>query len=124
MRSVHSHPTAEIVFKEVSKELPALTLATVYRNLNQMAEQGQILRIEVNGEYHYDAHVGLHQHCVCDKCGKIVDIYHEDLSRRAIEKAEQEGFSPVSVAIIFWGVCKNCKKGVNNENDKRQKNRI
>ena len=74
---VKTHPNAETVYNHVKKELPTITLATVYRNLNAMVEAGQIIRMEINNEYHYDADTRAHQHCICRSCGKIIDVFQD-----------------------------------------------
>ncbi len=109
LKSVKTHPTAEMVYEAVAKSIPHITLATVYRNLNQMAERGEILRLEIGKEYHYDACIEKHQHCLCKKCGKIVDSMQESITKNAISKLDLEGFQPESVTITFKGICADCK---------------
>lgn len=110
LKSVKTHPTAEMVYNAVSKELPAISLATVYRNLNLLVKQGEILRLEINGEYHYDGFCDSHQHLVCEKCGKIKDIFQTGISEYALRKLKTNNFEINSVKIIFDGICNSCKK--------------
>ena len=110
LKSVKTHPTAEMVYNAVSKDLPAISLATVYRNLNLLAEQGKILRLEINGEYHYDGFCDSHQHLVCTNCGKIMDLGQKEISDYAMRKIKASDFEIKSVRIIFYGVCKDCKE--------------
>lgn len=109
LKSVHTHPTAEQVFLKVKKDLPALTLATVYRNLNQMTEQGQIVRLELNKEFHFDGDMRSHQHCVCNSCGKIDDLFQEKISQYALQEIKDNRFQPVSVTVMFYGICDTCQ---------------
>ena len=51
LKSVKTHPTAEMVYNAVVKEIPSITLATVYRNLHNLANKGKILMFEFNKEY-------------------------------------------------------------------------
>lgn len=111
LMSVDTHPTAEQVYKVVKKQIPTITLATVYRNLNGLASRKEVLRLEINKEYRFDADVSSHQHCVCSDCGKITDCFNEKISNYALDKMQNESFSPDSVSIIFSGLCKNCKGG-------------
>ena len=110
LKSVKIHPTAEAVYERVRKELPAISLATVYRNLNRMAENGEILKLEIGNEFHFDGDMCMHQHCVCKKCGRIIDVFQKELSEYAMKKADVKGFKPDCVNIIFRGYCNNCKK--------------
>ena len=109
LRSVKTHPSAEMVFKEVSKDLPAITLATVYRNLNLLADQGDILKLEINNEFRYDGDNSYHQHCVCKNCGSITDLFQEEISTYALKKFHSKDFDANSVNVIFNGVCRGCR---------------
>ena len=108
LRSVKTHPTAEDIFINVKKELPAITLATVYRNLNLLAEQGRILKLEINNEFRFDADMCAHQHWVCRQCGKIGDIFKKEISDYALRKAKPYGFDIECVTIIYNGTCQKC----------------
>lgn len=108
--SVHTHPTAEMVYTEVKKEIPTITLATVYRNLNNMAERGEVLKLEINNEFRFDGDCQCHQHCVCKRCGKITDLFRKEISRYALGKVQNADFKAESVCIIFHGHCKNCRE--------------
>ena len=94
LRSVKTHPNAEQVYKAVKKHLPAISLATVYRNLNLLAAQGKISRFEINNEYHFDAEVCNHCHCICTRCGKIIDVEKNDIPRYAMDNIDIKGFKP------------------------------
>jgi len=110
LKKVQTHPTAEAVYNEIKKELPAITLATVYRNLNLLAGQGEILRIKINNEYHYDGDTCCHQHCICKKCGKIIDCFKKEISDYALKKINLKNFNAENVCVIFKGVCKTCRR--------------
>ena len=82
------HPTAEMVYQMLKPENPNLSLGTVYRNLNLLAEQGQVLRIRsAEGPDRFDAAPKPHEHLICVRCGKLTDVDLGDLrpllSRRA-----------------------------------------
>jgi Fe2+ or Zn2+ uptake regulation protein len=109
LKSVKTHPSAEMVFNEVSRNLPAITLATVYRNLNLLADQGEILKLEVNNEFRYDGDNSFHQHCVCKDCGNIMDLFQEEISKYALNKFHSNKFDANSVNVIFNGTCVSCK---------------
>ncbi len=110
LKGVKTHPTAEQVYKKIKSKIHTISLATVHRNLNQMAEANQILKLEVKGQYHFDADTSLHQHFVCDKCGKIHDIFHPDISEYALDEIDQNKFRVNNVHIIFNGICSKCRR--------------
>jgi Fe2+ or Zn2+ uptake regulation protein len=106
--SVKCHPNAETVFNAVKKDLPSVTLATVYRNLNKMADNCEILRLEVNGEYRFDADKSMHQHAICRECGSILDFADLKLSEEILEKFSSGEFKAEDVRIFYYGKCKKC----------------
>ena len=108
LKSVKTHPNAEDVYEHVKKDLPSITLATVYRNLNLLAEQGELLKLEINNEFRFDADMCYHQHCVCRKCGKIVDVFNKKISEYALKNFESKEFKASCVTVIFKGLCKKC----------------
>lgn len=99
------HPNAERVFEAVKKEMPMITLATVYRNLNQLAEEGEIIRLEIDHEYRYDGFSKKHFHFICNNTGKIYDIENEDVIKYIKKKIPSE-FEPEKISIILRGECK------------------
>ena len=121
LQSVYSHPTAEQVYKAVKKHLPAISLATVYRNLNLLAAQGRISKFEINNEHRFDAEVCNHCHCVCTKCGKIMDVESNQIPKYAMKKINIKGFKPCCVNIMFTGICATCKGGKNECNKHNQR---
>lgn len=103
------HPTADVVYQHLRTDLPTISLGTVYRNLNQMAASGRILRLHVDGKTdHYDADTHPHAHLLCSKCGAVCDIpmnFEDDLIAQAsnISSCRVDG-----VSVLFSGLCESC----------------
>jgi len=110
LKGSREHPTAEMVYEAVKRGLPNISLATVYRNLHLLADEHKINRLEISGEYHFDGHTEHHQHGVCTKCGKIIDIENDKISEYALKNAKSEEFQPECVHIIYHGICKEGRK--------------
>lgn len=110
LKSVKTHPSAEEVYYNVREKIPKITLATVYRNLNQLTEQGKVLKLEVNGEFRFDGCTCSHQHCVCDNCGCISDNFNDKLGKKIIKEAKISNFNPRCVYVIFRGLCEKCQE--------------
>lgn len=109
LRSTKSHPTAETVYLQIRKEFPRISLGTVYRNLNLLAEQGEILRLSCgDGVEHFDATVRPHHHFICRKCGVIMDLEMPPID--SIDEMADENFSGKIEGheIYFYGTCNNC----------------
>lgn len=102
------HPTADKIYEKARKELPNISLGTVYRNLNQLAETGTIRKISTGTSDRFDKTLKDHCHFHCTKCEKIIDLpvvyvaqLKEDLMRKEGHKIEYE-------EILFTGICKEC----------------
>jgi Fur family ferric uptake transcriptional regulator len=109
LKAVKTHPAAEQVYLSVREEIPSISLATVYRNLNRMAEEGIILKLEVNGEFRFDGDTCGHQHCVCTSCGKIIDVFQKEINAYALKRMRSRYFTPDCVNIMFTGLCRSCR---------------
>ena len=44
----HEHLTAEKIFFEMKKKFPGIVLASIYNNLNMLAQRGAIKRVSFN----------------------------------------------------------------------------
>ncbi|HED6147789.1 TPA: peroxide-responsive transcriptional repressor PerR, partial [Campylobacter coli] len=75
----HEHPNIEELYEEIKKEYPSISLATVYKNLNTLQEQGLVVEINVaNQKTCYDIYEERHIHIICSKCGNIEDMSFQD----------------------------------------------
>ena len=70
-----THPNAEMIYQLAKKELPHISMGTVYRNLSAMSARGEILRIPVmDGPDRFDGDISKHDHAVCRGCGRLFDL--------------------------------------------------
>ena len=108
VRNTTEHPTAETVYSWLKPENPALSLGTVYRNLNQLVEEGSVQRLPFPIE-RYDANTAPHAHFLCRACGSVYDLtgmcYDSVLDRQA-EKVS--GHTVEQHELFFDGICANC----------------
>jgi Fur family ferric uptake transcriptional regulator len=106
---VTSHPTANEVYDMVRRRLPRIGLGTVYRNLELMADNGIILKLEVGGtQKRFDATVKPHYHIRCSSCGKVndIEIAVQEQINEVAEKASN--YKILGHHIEFSGICRNC----------------
>jgi len=109
VKKLNIHATAEQVYEYVFKKYPAVSKATVYRNLSQMAESGELLNVgSFYGSAHYDHNCHKHCHFVCKNCKRIYDIEADPFEISAGLKSA-EGFDITDCSISFSGLCRNCK---------------
>lgn len=104
------HPTAEFVYNYLKKDNPQLSLGTVYRNLQQLSDNGEISRLSIpNQPDRFDGIIEEHYHAVCEKCGKIYDIHINEMLEVDILVAEKTGLDITGHEIIFKTICPMCK---------------
>jgi Fur family peroxide stress response transcriptional regulator len=109
------HPTATEVYEAVRKQAPQVSLGTVYRNLNLMAEAGSALRISMSDEPdRFDPNTHDHHHAICDSCGRVIDT-DSSIPAELISQLEQavEGCTGVRVSqhsLYFRGLCRDCRE--------------
>lgn len=105
-----SHPTADMVYERVRARLPHISLGTVYRNLKLLAEEGQILEIEMpDGPNRYDFRTEQHYHFRCERCDAVFDVnlpYQHALN----DQLKTDGFKVRGHAIYFYGRCARCRR--------------
>lgn len=110
LRSTKSHPTAQDVFLSARDLQPQIGFATVYRTLDWLVQRGLAQEVfrDKDGAAHYDANVTRHDHAICDKCGKIIDVEAplHALAYAIIERAT--GFRIDWHATEFSGLCDAC----------------
>lgn len=110
LKNRYDHPTAEMIYQDLKKENPHLSLGTVYRNLNQLCETKLINKIDVgNPMVHYDGNTDPHIHFICQQCGQIIDI---DIDENSIVTQFQNHLHHhiKKIQIQMSGICQNCSQ--------------
>ena len=103
------HATAEQVYGHVCAAYPSISKATVYRNLRQMAESGEIADIGIlDGSTHYDHRLHRHYHFVCESCGRIFDVAG-NIGELCAAIGETDKHEIRGHSLHFAGLCRDCK---------------
>lgn len=108
LQSRCDHPTADMIYMDIRKEIPNISLGTVYRNLSLLADHGMILRLSIDGKAErFDGITDTHYHFICQECGEVEDL---KVQFPAINTAAQEGFNGQITGhnTFFYGLCANC----------------
>lgn len=109
VRSLHNHPTSADVYDVVRECHPNISRATVYRNLNLLADAGEVLRIQLpNGADCYDFRCDDHFHARCKECGHVFDIDMPRNENLVSHVQDTHGFQVDNYEIVFTGTCPNC----------------
>ena len=105
VESSHSHLTAEQVFEQLRETFPTVVLATVYNNLNRLWEEDRIRKISVEGMPDRYDRIVRHDHLVCRKCGRLLDVDLGDLTEQLEKKA---GIPILSYDLKLVFLCQAC----------------
>ncbi|ETP72643.1 Fe2+/Zn2+ uptake regulation protein [Lachnospiraceae bacterium JC7] len=105
----HDHPTADVIYSELREKDPTISLATVYRNLKLLAQNGTIRRLTfVSGADHFDSNIDPHYHFVCDCCGKVIDVPMQVAETLDDTASKYISGNITGHDLVFRGVCDEC----------------
>ena len=105
VKECYTHPNATEVYMLV-KEKHSISLATVYNNLNYLADNGFIKRVAIAGEAdRFDGNVSEHQHAVCNCCNKVYDVEVNGI-REELER--KYGLKVTSFGLNLHCICQKC----------------
>ncbi len=107
IKNSFEHPTADMIYQQAKLLAPKISVGTVYRNLNGFVEKGALKRIIVEGgPDRYDFNTQEHAHTICVCCGKVKDLFVDDMIKELRENLDGD---ILSVQIDLYYICKNCK---------------
>jgi Fe2+ or Zn2+ uptake regulation protein len=110
LRRRRQHATAEEVHRAVQPELPGLSVPTIYATLDLFVELGLARRIDTGSVALYDAGLEPHQHAVCRRCGRVVDVGGRLNAGGFLATAQAAGFQPQGAELIITGLCADCAR--------------
>jgi Fe2+ or Zn2+ uptake regulation protein len=104
------HPSAAEVHRRVRRQLPRLSLGTVYRNLQKLAAQQEIRVVQLaDRAARYDGMLENHDHFMCEGCGALTDLPRKyRVARTTWPDLGRAGYAVRSHALTFYGVCPKC----------------
>jgi len=109
LRQTKSHPSADEIYELVRKQLPRISLGTVYRNLELLAKMGLIQKLELGGTIkRFDWNPNKHYHIRCLICGKVDDAPIAPLNKLEDELYGATVFSIIGHRLEFEGLCPIC----------------
>lgn len=104
------HPTPEMLYRKVTRQMPSLSLATIYKTLDALAAIGLVHPVAVDSDKRrYDANDAAHHHLVCSSCGSIRDYYSDEFDS-LLPPSNVRGFRPQAVSVSITGVCGPCRQ--------------
>jgi len=109
LRRRERHASAEEVHHAVHRDLPGISIPTVYATLELLAELGLARKLKAGtGVSLYDARTEPHQHTMCRRCGRVDDLECELDADALLRVARARGFRPDCAELTIWGLCEDC----------------
>ena len=108
MLETEEHPTPEALYQQVHREMPSLSLATIYKVLDALTKFGVVKEVHVSGDSkRYDANLDKHHHLVCTRCKQVRDVYNERFDMITLP-TRLSGFVAQSISVQVFGLCAAC----------------
>lgn len=105
------HPTVDEIQACVMQTSPTINKATVYRTMNRMVEDGEVIRISGDdGTFHYDATLDAHYHILCEECGTLSDVDMPVLTQIDRLFPPDSDFEVTGHDVLFRGICSACRE--------------
>lgn len=104
------HPTAEALYVRAAREMPSLSLRTVYATLKELEDINAVRSLDVGtGSMRICVNPWRHHHIVCIQCGKTQDV-SVDVGPVEIPADQRRGFVLKGHDIVFRGICAGCRR--------------
>ena len=104
------HPSPELVYERVSREIPEISRATVYKNIHAFIDAGMLREVsEFHQTNRLDANLERHHHLICTNCMKVVDYEDDRLDSVRASQSHPDGFQVTEYRVEVRGLCPACK---------------
>ncbi|MGH9631701.1 MAG: Fur family transcriptional regulator [Bryobacteraceae bacterium] len=109
LMGMEDHPSPEAVYEKVRKQIPSISLGTVYKNIKTFVENGFLREVSLHhGSTRLETRMSPHHHLVCIRCKAIVDLDDEDFEPVRLKKRAPNGFKIHRYSVDVVGVCSKC----------------
>ncbi len=108
------HMNVDEIYDTVRESHPALSLATVYKNIVTMVEKGVLVEVPISGhKSKYEIRKETHVHLICRECGSVVDHpFDAALKEGTGSIARESAFALEEQQVSLYGVCAACRDGI------------
>jgi Fur family transcriptional regulator, peroxide stress response regulator len=111
MLGLDGHPSPEEIYAQVKEQIPAISLATVYKNIHLFVESGVLREVSLHhGSQRVEMNREAHHHMVCSRCKSISDIDEQELGLLQKRKRLAGGFLVERYSVDVIGLCAKCQQ--------------
>lgn len=109
LRASPDHPTASELLRRLQRRRLGTSPATVYRSLDVLVRAGLAVELKLDGgPARYDGDPGHHDHLVCTRCRRVVDIRQPEPDLSGVRET---GFTVTGYDLRVRGLCPACQRG-------------
>ncbi|MFA5042904.1 MAG: transcriptional repressor [Kiritimatiellia bacterium] len=111
--AIDRHLTAEEIYRLARRRCATVGVATVYRTMKMLAEAGLCRELKFDdGATRYEHLHGHrhHDHLVCTKCGRLVEVVDPAIERLQLRLAQRHGFKTERHRMEIYGLCRDCRR--------------
>ncbi len=114
LASSEGHPNAMQLYDTLRHQFPTISLATIYKTLTLLKDEGEILEIDLHNDSHYDGNKPYpHPHLICTRCNSIFDSENvEAILKLSREIEDTYNFQISRHQLVFYGLCAQCRQKV------------
>ena len=108
------HPSPEMLYERVKRDIPSVSLGTVYRNIKTFLDNGLIGEVSLHyhdslrGSLRLEANHTPHHHLVCRSCRKMFDLPAEQVEGIRLRDRPPAGFQLERFVVEAHGLCADC----------------
>ncbi|MBQ8055796.1 MAG: transcriptional repressor [Paludibacteraceae bacterium] len=107
LHSHYTHPTVDVIYSDLSPEMPTLSRTTIYNTLKLFSESEIVKCITIDEHHqHFDGNINPHAHFICHNCGTIEDIFYD--STEKFNFPQNPNLHIERSEIFYYGLCKKC----------------
>jgi Fe2+ or Zn2+ uptake regulation protein len=109
----NSHPTAEYLYDTLRRDLPSLSLSTVYQTLDVFIRTGLCRRVSGLGDrLRVDGTPQDHDHAVCRLCGAIFDVDRDQVQLPIPPGYLSNGLMVTGIRFEYEVICASCQEAL------------
>ncbi len=109
LAAMERHPSPEDLFEAVRREIPSISLGTVYKNIHTFLAAGLLREVSLHhGTLRLETNLTPHHHLVCSRCKSIVDLEESDLEPVRLKNRPPKGFRVERFSVEAVGLCATC----------------
>jgi len=105
------HPSPERIYERVKRQIPAISLATVYKNIHTFLGAGLLREVTVHhGSLLLESNPEDHHHLVCVSCKSILDLEQEAFGPVQLRRRPPAGYRILRHQVEVLGLCPGCAR--------------